>query len=195
MNFLAHAYLSFNEPEILVGNMISDFVKGKKKLDYPEGIQKGIQIHRNIDEFTDTHEATKRAMLVYKPAYRLYSAAFVDVTFDYFLANDKSIFSDASLFDFSQSVYATLERFIDQLPAPFRMMFPYMKSNNWLYNYRTKYGIERSFGGIVRRSKYLEESDAAFQIFNDNISYLQECYDVFFPQLLSYAKRLADRDS
>ena len=57
MNFLAHAYLSFNEPEIWVGNMISDFVKGQKKLEYPEGIQTGIQIHRNIDEFTDTHES------------------------------------------------------------------------------------------------------------------------------------------
>jgi acyl carrier protein phosphodiesterase len=190
MNFLAHAYLSFNEPEILVGNMISDFVKGRKKLDYPEGIQNGIQIHRNIDEFTDTHEATKRAMSVYRPAYRLYSAAFVDVSFDYFLANDKSIFSDASLFDFSQLVYATLDRNMDQLPPPFKMMFPYMKSNNWLYNYRTKYGIERSFGGIVRRSQYLEESNTAFQIFNDNIDFLQECYDVFFPQLQMFAKDL-----
>lgn len=35
MNYLAHAYLSFNDPEILVGNLISDFVKGKKKFDYP----------------------------------------------------------------------------------------------------------------------------------------------------------------
>jgi acyl carrier protein phosphodiesterase len=35
MNYLAHAYLSFNDPEILVGNMISDFVKGKKKFDSP----------------------------------------------------------------------------------------------------------------------------------------------------------------
>jgi acyl carrier protein phosphodiesterase len=191
MNFLAHAYLSFNEPEILVGNMISDFVKGRKKFNYPEGIQNGIQIHRNIDEFTDTHEATKRAMSVYRPAYRLYSAPFVDVSFDYFLANDKSIFSDASLFDFSQLVYSTLDGYIDQLPAPFKMMFPYMKSNNWLYNYRTKYGMERSFGGIVRRSQYLEESATAFEIFNDNIDFLQECYDVFFPQLVSYAKRLA----
>jgi acyl carrier protein phosphodiesterase len=34
MNYLAHAYLSFNEPEILTGNMISDFVKGKKKFEF-----------------------------------------------------------------------------------------------------------------------------------------------------------------
>jgi len=29
MNFLAHAYLSFYNPPVLVGNMIADFVKGK----------------------------------------------------------------------------------------------------------------------------------------------------------------------
>ncbi|MFY7899136.1 MAG: ACP phosphodiesterase, partial [Chitinophagaceae bacterium] len=31
MNFLAHAYLSFQQPSLLIGNMISDFVKGKKQ--------------------------------------------------------------------------------------------------------------------------------------------------------------------
>ena len=30
MNYLAHAYLSFGYSELLVGNLISDFVKGKK---------------------------------------------------------------------------------------------------------------------------------------------------------------------
>ena len=30
MNYLAHAYLSFGDPDVLTGNMISDFVKGKK---------------------------------------------------------------------------------------------------------------------------------------------------------------------
>ena len=50
MNYLAHAYLSFNDPDILIGNMISDHVKGKKKFDLPEKIQRGITLHRNIDE-------------------------------------------------------------------------------------------------------------------------------------------------
>ena len=60
MNYLAHSYLSFNQPEILVGNMISDFVKGKKKFTYPSDIQNGIVLHRAIDEFTDAHPATKK---------------------------------------------------------------------------------------------------------------------------------------
>ena len=55
MNYLAHAFLSFRNPQILVGNMISDFVKGKKKEDYPDLIKKGIMLLRAIDNFTDLH--------------------------------------------------------------------------------------------------------------------------------------------
>ena len=49
MNYLAHAFLSFDDPELLVGNMISDFVKGKQKFGYPSGIQEGIALHRAIE--------------------------------------------------------------------------------------------------------------------------------------------------
>lgn len=59
MNFLAHAHLSFNNPEILVGNLISDFVKGKKQYNYPQRIHKGILLHRAIDQFTDEHPANQ----------------------------------------------------------------------------------------------------------------------------------------
>lgn len=188
MNFLAHAYLSFNHPEILVGNMISDFVKGRKKFDYSQYVQKGIQLHRNIDEFTDNHPATKKAMTVFRPAYRLYSAAFVDVVYDHFLANDHAIFNKSSLSDFSQTVYKTLDVYTETLPQPFSIMLPYMKTNNWLYNYRTHYGIERSFGGIVRRSTYLTESATAYNIFLEEYDFLQSCYNDFFPSLLSFSK-------
>ena len=84
MNYLAHAYLSFNDPEILVGNMISDFVKGKKKFDYPIRIQSGITLHRMIDTFTDEHPATKEAKEFFRAYYRLYSGAFIDVVYDHF---------------------------------------------------------------------------------------------------------------
>jgi acyl carrier protein phosphodiesterase len=61
-----------------------------------------------------------------------------------------------------------------------------MKEQNWLYNYRTKEGIRKSFGGLVRRAVYLEESETAFTIFNRNYDDIQNCYDEFFPELKSY---------
>ena len=60
MNFLGHFYLSQHDPELLVGNFIADYVKGKRYLDYPPKISEGIMMHRQIDHFTDTHEMVKK---------------------------------------------------------------------------------------------------------------------------------------
>jgi acyl carrier protein phosphodiesterase len=188
INYLAHAYLSFHEPEILVGNMISDFVKGKKKFDYPPGIQKGIALHRAIDTFTDDHAATKEAKEFFRPAYRLYSGAFVDVVYDHFLAADEEEFSQDALLDFSQEVYATLDEYYKWLPERFAAMLPYMRNQNWLFNYRNLTGTEKSFGGLVRRSSYLTESHTATDLFRRYYQPLQHCYRQFWKDVKLFAR-------
>lgn len=189
MNYLAHAYLSFNKPDILAGNMISDFVKGKKKFDYAPGIQSGIQLHREIDQFTDTHDATRAGKEVFRKNYRLYAGAFMDVVYDHFLARDKNEFPEGSLLAFTTRTYAMLEPFIPLAPENFRQMFPYMKQHDWLYHYQFPAGIEKSMAGLVRRSAWLSESDTAFAIFQLHYSHLQECYDRFFPELKAFVSR------
>ena len=183
MNYLAHAYLSFGRPGILVGNMISDHVKGKKKYDYPEQIQQGIAVHREIDRFTDMHQATKEAKEIFRPAYRLYAGSLMDVIYDHFLALDEKEFTDESLKAFTFNTYAILDQFTDHFPEKFSRMYPYMKAQNWLYNYRYPQGIEKSLAGVVRRAKYLEESDTAYLLFNEHYNKLKDLYQLFFPEL------------
>lgn len=188
MNYLAHAYLSFNHPEILVGNIISDFVKGKKKFDYPPVIQKGIHLHRLIDSYTDTHSATARAKELFRPHYRLYSGAIIDVLYDHFLATDANEFSNQSLFEFSEKTYHTLGQYRQWLPAGFAAMFPYMQTQNWLYSYNTRQGIRKSLGGLVRRAAYLTESDTAFHLFETHYQFLQDCYRQFWADAHPYIR-------
>jgi acyl carrier protein phosphodiesterase len=188
MNLLAHAYLSFGQQEILVGNMISDYVKGKKKAAYSTGIQKGITLHRAIDTFTDHHLATQEAKKYFYKDYRLYAGAFVDIVYDHFLANDSSEFeNDVVLAVFCSRTYSMLEKNKGAMPEKFSSMLPYMQSQNWLYNYRSREGIEQSFGGLVRRAAYLSESAIAFTIFNEEYSHLRQCYAAFFPELKTFA--------
>jgi acyl carrier protein phosphodiesterase len=190
LNYLAHAKLSFNDPDLLIGNMIADFVKGKAKFTFSEGIQRGINLHRAIDEFTDKHPASIEAKQCFRPHYRLYASAFIDIVYDHFLALDKNEFSITSLDNFSQDVYQQLENNIDVLPPRFQHILPSMKKYNWLYNYRYKEGIQKSFGGLVRRAKYMEESDTAFSLFNEHYNKLKECYDIFYPALKQYASEV-----
>jgi acyl carrier protein phosphodiesterase len=190
MNFLAHAYLSFNDPGILVGNMTSDFIKGKKQFDYPLAVQRGIRLHRAIDTFTDEHPATKELKSFFKPHYRLYAGAFADVVYDHFLANDTRVFPSPELLkEFTTACYAILQKEEATMPAIFRQMLPHMVQHDWLYHYRFREGIQKSFGGLVRRSAYLTESDTAFTVFTEHYDAMQEQYNIFFPELEAFAAR------
>lgn len=190
MNYLGHALLSLGDPEILAGNMIGDFVKGSNILvTFPEGIRAGIILHRKIDAFADAHPATLKAKNLFRPDYRLYAGAFVDSLYDHFLANDPHYFpTEKSLFDFSQQVYENLTAQQEILPEKFRQMMPYMFSNNWLYNYRTLQGMKQSFGGLVRRAKYLDNSDKAYELLVTHYYELNQYYFDFIDDMVRYVK-------
>lgn len=187
MNFLAHSYLSFSE-EQLVGNMIADFVKNRDVARLPESIQKGIKLHRAIDTFTDAHPLIHEAKAPFRPLVRLYSGAFVDVAFDYFLANDTTENSQREWQEHSQRVYAVLRRYEEFLPEVFKKVLDKMQQDDWLYNYRNEWGIEYSFRNVVNKAQFLDKTTNVFPAFLANKDFLREKYEIFFPEIKSFAQ-------
>lgn len=188
MNYLAHAYLSFNDPEILIGNLIADCVKGKQRYTFSEGIQQGIQLHRKIDEYTDNHPIIKEIQKLYTSSAGRYNGVFLDVTFDHFLATDSLNEPSEGWQKFSQWCYLQVDENINVTPDIFRRLFSYMKRENWLYNYRHKWMMQRSFERLVHRAKYLSEDAAIYADFEDNYQQLKEGYSSFFPELKQFVE-------
>ena len=114
-------------------------------------------------------------------------APIVDVILDYFVATDSSLFSTETLMEFSQDVYEMLDPFESIFPEKFGRMYPYMKSQNWLYHYQFHEGIRNSLGGLARRARYLEETDTAFHLYIEHMEYIQAAYNRFFPELKEMA--------
>ena len=191
MNFLAHSYLSFSE-EQLVGNMIADFVKNRDVARLPESIQKGIKLHRAIDTFTDAHPLIHEAKAPFRPLVRLYSGAFVDVAFDYFLANDTTEKSQREWQEHSRRVYAVLRRYEEFLPEVFKKVLDKMQQDDWLYNYRNEWGIEYSFRNVVNKAQFLDKTTNVFPAFLANKDFLREKYEIFFPEIKSFAQDFVD---
>ena len=191
MNFLAHSYLSFSE-EQLIGNMIADFVKNRDVSRLPESIQKGIKLHRAIDTFTDAHPLIHEAKAPFRPLVRLYSGAFVDVAFDYFLANDTTENSQREWQEHSQKVYAVLRRYEEFLPEVFKKVLDKMQQDDWLYNYRNEWGIEYSFRNVVNKAQFLDKTTNVFPAFLANKDFLREKYEIFFPEIKSFAQDFVD---
>ena len=65
MNYLGHLILSGSDEKILLGNFLGDHVSNKTLHLYDSSIQKGIELQREIDLFTDSHSISRdlRAML------------------------------------------------------------------------------------------------------------------------------------
>ncbi|QJB34696.1 DUF479 domain-containing protein [Chitinophaga oryzae] len=197
MNYLAHAFLSFNRPALITGNLIADYVKGRQQLAlYSPDVQQGIRLHRAIDTFTDQHPVTSRAKSFFRPACGLYSGVFTDLVYDHFLATDSSRFSEDTLYDFAAGVYHVINHQQETLPERFLEMFKYMQQFNWLYNYRGNEGMERAFRGISSRAKGLESSPAIiFAVFTEHYEALKSCYEAFFPELQTYVENLLQNES
>lgn len=189
MNYLAHAYLSFNKPDILVGNMISDHVKGKAIYNYNKDILAGIRLHRQIDHFTDQHACTREIRRFFASDYGLYSSVLSDIVYDHFLANDISVFNSLPALDvFVYDCYKCLEDKKPVLPVSFANMFVFMKKENWLLNYYYDWGIQKSIAGMVYRAKFISDSVTAFEIFRHHKEEMRVYYHEFFPELEKFAE-------
>lgn len=167
MNFLGHFYLSQGNNEHVVGNFIADFVKGKRYLDYPDGISEGIMMHREIDHFTDNHPMVKTGRKRLFPKYRHYSGVIIDMYYDHYLANLWNEYSNSTLGSFADDMYKIIEDNWKYLPDHSQYMFPYMKEGNWLLRYESTEGIGRSLTGMSRRLNNGSKLDQAVQQLRD----------------------------
>lgn len=186
MNYLAHSFLAFSDEQML-GQFLEDVIRNADRFSYPEKIQQGITLHREIDTFTDSHPVISEAKKIFSPLVRLYSGAFVDVSLDYFLANS---LSEEALKIHADNVYKVLRKNEEILPERLLRMVNGMEKDNWLYNYKEDWGIKYSMQNVLNKAKYLDKDLPVFEIFMNNKPQLQKCFDVFFPELLAHAEKV-----
>ena len=188
MNFLAHAYLSFNHEGILVGNFAADFIKGKDLHRFGPDIQTGILLHREIDRFTDSHYLVKAGQSYLRPKFRHYSTVITDIFFDYFLAKYWEKYSEVTLEKFVNQTYQTLENHLQELPEAFREMFIWMKSQNWLLHYREIAGIQKALTGLSRRTSFDSKMNEAPEILLEKEAEFELIFFAFFRDLETFAR-------
>lgn len=188
MNFLAHLYLSGNDPEVMVGNFIGDFVKGRDlKEQFGAGVARGIELHRAIDEFTDRHVTVKKSKLRLWPTYRHYSAVIVDIYYDHFLAAGWSTYSKEPLDVYAQRAYQILADHDHILPEQVKHMLAYMTRGNWLLNYAKVEGIQQALTGMSRRASFESKMEQSVVDLRNSYEDFNSEFRSFFPELDSFA--------
>lgn len=189
MNFLAHLYLSGNDPAVITGNFIGDFVKGKN-LDerFGNSIAKGIELHRSIDSFTDTHAVVAQSKKRLWPTYRHYAGVIVDIYYDHFLALNWSDYHSELLPDYADHCYGVLQSQRAMLPEQAQFMLPHMVRGNWLVNYAKLEGIYRALSGMAQRTRFVSKMEEAVADLELHYSAFEQEFQLFFPELKQHAE-------
>lgn len=195
MNFLAHLYLSGDDPEVMVGNFIGDFVKGRNVRErFRPGIAAGIELHRAIDEFTDAHPVVERSKQRLRPDLRHYSPVVADMFYDHFLAANWSSYHEQHLSVYAANVYRLLESYNEVLPDAVKGMLPHMVGGNWLVSYARIEGIQRALSGMAARTPYESGMETAAELLRTYYDSFQVDFTEFFPELRHFADRYRSSD-
>lgn len=188
MNFLAHLYLSKENKNILIGNFIADAVKGSDYKKYPEEIEAGILLHREIDHFTDTHPIVKKSKRRLNLQYRHYKGVIIDIFYDHFLAKNWHQYSETPLAVYAENVYGFLQENNEIFPERIQKLLPYMIEYNWLVSNASIQGIEKILAGMNRRSKGISKMDLATVDLIEHYEDFESDFTLFFEELMQFSE-------
>ena len=125
MNYLFHMLLS-GDDELLVGNFMGDFVKGRLDDRFPPRIRQGVALHRAIDSFADKDPSFRKSRFALDARYGLYRGVLVDLFYDHFLVRDWHTVSPSPLAAFLKHARSVVERHHDELPERQQKLVTYI---------------------------------------------------------------------
>ncbi|MDT0689778.1 acyl carrier protein phosphodiesterase [Salegentibacter sp. F188] len=187
MNYLAHIYLSGNDDNLKIGNFIADSIKGKNFLKFPEPIQKGVVLHRAIDQYTDTHPVVKKSVTRLFSRYSHYSRVIVDILYDHFLAVNWKNYSQTPLEEYTEEFYDLLRENKSDLPKAVQKFMPYMFRDNWLLSYASIDGITKILYQMNHRTKGKSNMDLAVEELEMFYDEFQDEFTEFFADLINFS--------
>ena len=189
MNFLGHLYFSNNQTELMYPNLYGDFVKGSDLSSYPERIQKGILLHRKIDDYIDRHSIILELAHFLYPKLPKITGIAIDLYFDHLLAIHWEKYHSTPLTTFIERFNSIEEdRFLFE-NEHFWMVMDKMKAGEWLKHSVSTYGLTKSCEGVSRLISFENELSKAPKVFIEHQSRIEKTFFEFMEEAIPFFKK------
>lgn len=154
LNFLAHTFLSCSDTYLMIGNLLADLVKPSEQRELAFAIKQGIDLHREIDSFTDRHPQSKELKRILRNSQGKYAAVAVDLVWDYYLSRDWLSYSSDSLPQFTGALYPKILSQKDIIPKRIGEQLQIMIENDFLMAYSSRERMQRSLSWMDKRASF-----------------------------------------
>ena len=193
MNWLAHTLLSERSAAFRIGNLLPDLLSPLELQGLPAAFVPGIERHKVIDAFADSHFVVRRSIERVGPGFRRFAGILTDVFYDHFLAADWNAYSDVPLGSFAAEVYAAVDALQNAIPTIALACLRQMSTEDWLCSYRQIAGVRQALHRIGGRLRRPVELGGAVSVLEVNYEGFRQDFAAFFPSLEAHIASLTIR--
>ena len=183
MNYLGHLVLSGNDSEILFGNFIADEIKGNSYIKWPVNIQKGILLHRHIDNFTDNNHQYLLGKRRFYEKFPKIGGIVNDILYDHLLWKYELKNQTLQLNQKVIRFYKILDDFTDKMPEKINHLYRYMRRDDWLNNYQHEEGIRKILKNMGKRINYSKNLALCFEIYKNSSLDFEKEFELFYKEI------------
>ena len=183
MNYLAHAYLSPEDPQVLMGNLWGDLLRPKDYASLNANLMKGVIYHRSIDTFTDQHENVDQIIKLLRPFQEKYTPVVADVLMDFILSKFWHAFNEQSLEEFCKAKYKIVAQHLHLIPERLHPRINRMMENRWLESCVSRERMKTTLLMLSRRASFENKIADAMKAYDLHEPILDRLFLSFFDDL------------
>ncbi len=186
MNFLAHLCLASGDPDLMLGGLFGDFVRGRWALRaFPPPVRQGIILHRYIDRRTDHSSAVKKLRPKFPREFRRYSGIIIDLAFDHELALNWWRYMPQSLERFDVETRDLIRDNAEIVPEGLTRFMRYADRHGLFTAYRDEDVVLYALAGLGTRLSRSNPLHRAGEIWPELRLEFRRSFREFFPLIQS----------
>jgi acyl carrier protein phosphodiesterase len=201
VNFLAHCLIGAeagsgsSAPELIAGGFLGDFIKGTLPDSMPDGLRLGVQLHRQVDAYSNRHPDIRQSCRRFPPELRRLAPILVDIIGDHLLAGRWHEFHSKGLARFTTEAYASIAAHQDWLPEHGRRFLSYAADRDLLAGYADWPVAARSLTSITRRLGKSELDGQLLTCAQELLDPLESDFERYFPDVIRHAADWIEQQS
>jgi len=188
VNYLAHLLLSPEDDLSRLGNIMADFMRDVKREALPIEVWNGIQLHRLVDIYTDSHEVVRDLRRQFSPERRRFAGIILDVVFDHFLIKHWKKYSSSSFHTFVDKCYQDLLQNRSIIPSRMEFVVGWMIKQDWIRSYAELENVGRALDGLAGRLKLEHGFHGSIEEIEAHYLIIEKGFLKFFPELLEHVE-------
>ena len=193
MNFLAHCLIGARaageaeDPALVAGGFLGDFIKGPIPSTMPAELALGVQLHRRVDAYSNLNGGIRTSCNRFPPELRRIAPILVDIIGDHLLTRRWQEFHDAPLIHFTAMAYERVAAHSEWLGDSGIQFLNYARHRDLLAEYDDWQVIVRAMHSITRRLNKSELDDAVASVSASLLEDLEVDFLGYFPEVIDHA--------